>query len=47
METIEMHLPFNTTLEEGIKMLRQKAEQTGMQVIAKFNGFTLDSQYSD
>lgn len=47
METIEMHLPFNTTLEEGIKMLRQKAEQTGMQVIAKFNGLTLDSQYSD
>ena len=29
METIEMQLPFNTTLDEGIKMLRQKAEQTG------------------
>lgn len=28
METIEMQLPFNTTLDEGIKMLRQKAEQT-------------------
>lgn len=47
METIEMQLPFNTTLDEGIKMLRQKAEQTGMRVIAKFNGFILDSQYSD
>lgn len=47
METIEMQLPFNTTLDEGIKMLRQKAEQTGMQVIARFNGFILDSQYSD
>lgn len=47
METIEMQLPFNTTLDDGIKMLRQKAEQTGMQVIARFNGFILDSQYSD
>lgn len=47
METIEMQLPFNTTLDEGVKMLRQKAEQTGMRVIAKFNGFILDSQYSD
>lgn len=47
METIEMQLPFNTTLDEGIKMLRQKAEQTGMQVIARFNGSILDSQYSD
>ena len=44
METIEIH-PL-TSIEEAIKIVLQKAEQSHKRICAEFNGFILDSANS-
>lgn len=46
MEELKMYLPLNTRIEDGIKKVLRKAEQIGQRVVADFNGFLIDSNYS-
>ena len=41
-----MYLPLNTVIEDGIKKVLRKAEQIGQRVVADFNGFLIDSNFS-
>ena len=46
MEELKMYLPVSTRIEDGIKKVLRKAEQIGSRVVADFNGFLIDSNYS-
>lgn len=46
MEELKMYIPVSTRIEDGIKSVLRKAEQIGQRVVADFNGFLIDSNYS-
>ena len=46
MEELKMYLPVNTRIDDGIKKVLRKAKQIGQRVVADFNGFLIDSNYS-
>mgnify|MGYP004508906343 FL=1 len=46
MEELKMYLPLSTKIEDGIKKVLKKAEQINQRVVAEFNGFLIDSNYS-
>jgi len=46
MEEFKMYLPVCTVIDDGVKKVLRKAEETGLHIVADFNGFLIDSNYS-